>query len=192
MPANTDIKVCNRALKLMGAQGTLSSFADGTVEADVCDAVYEDIVRAALTEMPWRFAVTQVALNRDVAEPAGRWDAAYEIPSGALRIVAVTINDNRIEYDRYGDKIFCNASSGDTVVMDYVQRVQEALWPSWFTMVVLYLMASELAVAIARDNGMADLLSRKAQFYLRKARHIDSVGQTTRKIGTTRFIAERR
>jgi len=148
----------------MGAQGSLTSFSDGTVEADVCDAIYEDVARGCLTDMPWRFAMTQVALNRDVTAPDGRWDAAYEIPSGALRIVSVTVNDNLISYDRYGDKIFCNASSSDTVVMDYVQRVQESFWPGWFVMVVIYQLASELAVAIARDNGMRAtlILSGKA------------------------------
>jgi len=175
----------------MGAQGELSSFADGTREAQVCDAIYEDVVRGLLADMPWRFATTQVALNRDVSAPAGRWDAAYEIPSGCLRINAITINDARIEYDRYGDKIFCDATATDTVVMDYVQRVQESFWAPWFVLAAEYHLAAELAVALARDNGMADLLTRKAMAHLRKARHTDSVQQTTRKVSANRLVAVR-
>ena len=55
MPANTAIKVCSRASILMGGS-PIQSFDEGTVEADVVDAVYEDVARASLTNSRWRFA----------------------------------------------------------------------------------------------------------------------------------------
>ena len=62
----------------------IASFTDGTTESDLADAVYEDIVRAALTSSRWNFATKQFELNRLVATPVGRWDAAcllYTSPS---------------------------------------------------------------------------------------------------------------
>ena len=45
MPANTAIKICSRASILMGGS-PIQSFDEGTAEADVVDAVYEDIASA--------------------------------------------------------------------------------------------------------------------------------------------------
>ena len=92
MPANTPIKICSRASVLMGGSA-ISSFSDGTVEADVCDAMYEDVARAALTNTRWRFATNQSVLTRIVSPPTGRFDAAYQLPATMLMLNAITVND---------------------------------------------------------------------------------------------------
>ena len=84
--ANTPIKVCSRASVLIGGD-EIQSFTDGTLESSVADAVYEDIVRAALTNTRWRFATNQQQLNRLSETPTGRWDAAYQLPSETLLMV---------------------------------------------------------------------------------------------------------
>ena len=191
MPANTAIKVCSRASILMGGSA-ISSFEDGTVEADVCDAMYEDLARASLTNTRWRFSTNQATLTRIATAPTGRFDAAYQLPSGMIMLNAITVNDMPIEYDIYGDKAYCNAVESDAVIADYIFRAVEANWPAYFTIAVEFSMAALLAVSVARDSQLASLMEQKANLYMMQARRLDSQQQTTRKLNTSRFIAQRR
>lgn len=191
MPANTAIKVCSRASVLMGGS-PIAGFDEGTAESDVVDALYEDVARAALTSMRWRFATKQQVLNRLVAKPTGRFNSAYQKPSDILMLSAVTNNDHPIEYDTYGDKIFCDAGDADELVADYIYRTNEADWPPYFTLAVEFLVASMLAISIARDASLSSIMDQQAERQMTKARRLDSQQQTTRKLNTSRFIAQRR
>ena len=189
--ANTDIKVCSRASILMGGL-PISSFAEGTAEADVCEAMYEDVARSSLTNTRWGFATDQAVMSRLASAPTGRWSAAYQLPSNTLTVSAVTINGSPIEFDTYGDKIFCDASATEELIVDYIFRASESTWPSYFTVAVEYTMASILAVSVARDASLSQLLEQKAVFMMTQARNRDSQRQTTQRLNTSRFIAQRR
>ena len=189
--ANTAIKICSRASVLMGGS-PISSFTDGTVESDVCEAMYEDVARSALSNTRWRFATNQATLTRISTAPTGRFDAAYQLPSGMLMLNALTVNDLPIEYDIYGDKAYCNAVASDAVIADYIFRATEANWPPYFTISVEFSMSALLAVSIARDAQLSSMLEQKASVYMMQARRLDSQQQTTRKLNTSRFIAQRR
>ena len=189
--ADTAIKICSRASVLIG--GTLiASFSDGTVEADVANAMYEDIARTALTNTRWRFATNQVVMNRLASEPTGRFDAAYQLPSDCLMLSSVTVNDQSIIYDTYGDKVYCNESEGSEVVADYIFRALEGDWPPYFITAVEYQMAALMAISVARDSALASMFEQKAAQEIFRARRLDSQQQTTRKLNTSGFIAQRR
>ena len=170
----------------------ISSFDEGTAEADVVDAMYEDIARAALTSTRWRFATNQQVLNRLSAAPTSRFDAAYQMPSDLLMLSAVTVNDDPIVYDIYGDKVYCDTSTNEIVVADYIYRASEAYWPSYFTLAVEFQVASMLSISIARDASLGSMMDQQAERQMIKARRLDSQQQTTRKLMTSRFIAQRR
>lgn len=189
--ANTPIKVCSRASLLIGGDA-IQSFEDGTAEATVSSAMYEDMARSALTNSRWRFATDQAVLNRLTEAPTGRWDAAYQLPADYIMLSAITVNEQNIKYDLYGTKAFCNATATDTVIADFVFRADESTWPPYFLTAVQYMMAGVLAVSVARDSQLASLMEQKANFQMVQARRLHSQQQTTRKLNTSRFIAERR
>lgn len=189
--ANTPIKICSRASLLIGGDA-IQSFDDGSAEASVSAAMYEDMARSTLTNTRWRFASDQAVLNRLSDQPTGRWDAAYQLPVECIMVSAVTVQDFPIKYDTYGRKIFCNAVDTDVVIADYIFRADESDWPPYFTVAMEYVMAGVLAISVARDSSLAQMMEAKAEYYLRIARSRDSQSQTTRKLNTSRFIAERR
>ena len=191
MPANTAIKICSRASILMGGI-PIQSFSEGTTEADVVDAMYEDIARAALTNTRWRFATNQAQLSRLEAAPTGRFDAAYQLPNDLIMLSAVTIGDEPIMYDTYGDKVYCDAAENDVVIADYIFRADESNWPPYFTIAVEFQVAAMLAVSVARDAQLASMMEQKGELQMSRARRLDSQQQTTRKLNTSRFIAQRR
>lgn len=189
--ANSDIDIAARALVLIGAQ-PITSFSSSSTEALVASNVYEDVVRTAMCASRWRFATNQAVLNALTAAPTGRFDTAHQLPSDLLMLHAVTVNDLNLEYNVYGDKIYSNATVNEVVVADYTYRAGEQDFPSYFTLAVEYALAAAFALAIARDEQLATMFEKKAAQLMQQAKTLDSQQQTTRKLVTSRFIAERR
>lgn len=189
--ANSDIDIAARALVLIGAS-PITSFSSSSTEALVASNVYEDVVRTALCASRWRFATNQAVLNALTAAPTGRFDTAHQLPSDLLMLHAVTVNDLVLEYNVYGDKIYSNATTNEVVVADYTYRAGEQDFPSYFTLAVEYALAAAFALAIARDEELATMFEKKAAQLMQQAKTLDSQQQTTRKLVTSRFIAERR
>ena len=190
-PAQSAIDVCSRALILVGAE-PITSFDDGNNEALIASNMYEDVARASLLNTRWRFSTNQAVLNRLSDAPTGRFDAAYQLPSGWLMTHVVTVNDSPIEYQTYGDKLFCNEAASSELVLDFTYRADEQGWPSYFTIAVEYELASVFAVSLARDQSLAQLMTQQAATSMMRARNLDAQQQTTRKLSTSRFIANRR
>ena len=189
--ANSDIDIAARALILIGAD-PITSFTETSTEALVASNIYEDVVQSALCASRWRFATNQAELNRLTDVPTGRFDFAYQLPSDMLMLHALTVNDNLIEYNIYGDKAFSNTSVNDKVIADYAFRVGEEKFPSYFTISVEFSLATTFAVAIARDEQLAALMESKARVAMQQAKTLDSHQQKKRKLVTSRFISERR
>ena len=190
-PAQSAVDVCSRALILVGAE-PITSFDDGNNEALIASNMYEDVARASLLNTRWRFSTNQAILNRLSDAPTGRFDAAYQLPSGWLMTHVVTVNDTPIEYQTYGDKLFCNEAASSELVLDFTYRANEQGWPSYFTIAVEYELASVFAVSLARDQSLAQLMAQQAATSMMRARNLDAQQQTTRKLSTSRFITNRR
>ena len=189
--ANTPIKICSRASLLIGGDA-IQSFSDGSAEATVANAMYEDMAQAALTNTRWRFATDQAVLNRLANAPTGRYDAAYQLPSECIMLHAVTVGDHPIKYDTYGSKVFADAAPQDVLIADYTFRADESTWPPYFVVAVEYVIAGVLATSVARDQTLANMMEAKANVLMAQARRLDSQSQTNRKLNTSRFIAQRR
>tara|TARA_R100001463_G_scaffold1022_4_gene4415 strand:- start:1098 stop:1685 length:588 start_codon:yes stop_codon:yes gene_type:complete len=189
--ANSAIDIASRALVLIGAE-PITSFDSSSTEALVATNMYEDTVRAMLSTARWRFATEQSVLNQLSDVPTGRFDIAHQLPSNLLVLHGITINDNLIEFTVYGDKVFSDTTSSDTLVADFTFRADEVDFPSYFSLALQYSLASIFATSIARDDRLMQLMETKANQLMAKARNIDAQQQTTRKLVTSRFISNRR
>tara|TARA_R100001480_G_C4649481_1_gene170644 strand:+ start:34 stop:621 length:588 start_codon:yes stop_codon:yes gene_type:complete len=189
--ANSAIDIASRALVLIGAE-PITSFDSSSTEALVASNMYEDTVRATLATARWRFATEQAVLNQLTDTPAGRFDIAHQLPSDLLILHAVTINDRLIEYTVYGDKVFSDSTTNDTLIADYTFRAEEVNFPSYFSLALQYSLASIFATSIARDDRLMQIMETKANMLMAKARNLDSQQQTTRRLSTSRFITDRR
>ena len=189
--ANSPVDIASRALILIGAE-PITSFGDGTTESLITSNLYEDIAQTALVNARWRFATNQSVLNLLTDAPTGRYDKAYQLPTDTLMVHAVTINDNVVDYQIYGDKIYADTTDTDIVIADYSYRANEVDWPSYFSLAVEYALAVPLSFSLARDASLASLMQQQATALMAKARSIDSQQQTSRKLITSRFLTNRR
>ena len=189
--ANSSIDIASRALVLIGAE-PITSFDSSSTEALVATNMYEDTIRATLSSARWRFATEQAVLNQLSDEPTGRFDIAHQLPSDLIVLHGVTINDRLIDYTVYGDKVFSDSATNDTLIADYTFRATEDNFPSYFSLACQYALASIFATSIARDNSLMQVIEAKAQQLMAKAKSLDAQQQTTRKLSTSRFITNRR
>ena len=189
--ANSAIDIASRALILIGAE-PITSFGDDSSEAVVATNMYEDVVRATLSSARWRFATEQAVLAQLTDAPTGRFTIAHQLPTDTLVVHTVTVNDNLVDFTVYGDKVFSDQSTQDTLIADFTFRAKENTFPSYFSLAVEYALASIFATSIARDDGLMVRIEQKAQQLLAKARNLDSQQQTSRRLSTRRFITDRR
>ena len=189
--ANSAIDIASRALVLIGAE-PITSFDSSSTEALVATNMYEDTVRATLAASRWRFATEQAELNQLSDTPTGRFDIAHQLPSNLLVLHGVTINDRLIDYTVYGDKVFSDSTTTDTLIADYTYRATEDNFPSYFSLALEYALASIFSTSIARDEGLMQVIEAKAQQLMSKARNLDAQQQTTRRLSTSRFVTNRR
>ena len=187
--ATTKIDICSTALVMIGAN-TITSFSDDSTEANVCNTVYEDILKSALTRHRWRFATEQQQLSLLTAAPTGRYAYAYQLPTSPelLQLITLTVNDFVIPYERYGDKVYLdNYGSTSTVICDYIFRQDEGEFPPHFILALQYQLASLFAGSIARDSGMIKQFADMAERQYLVAKNIDSAERTTKTLDVTRF-----
>ena len=187
--ATTKVDICSTALVMIGAN-TITSFSDDSTEANVCNTVYEDIVKSSLTRHRWRFATEQQQLSLLTATPTGRYAYAYQLPTNPelLQLITLTVNDFVIPYERYGDKVYLdNYGSTSSVICEYVYRADESEFPPHFILALQYQLASLFAGSIARDSGMIKQFSDMAERQYLIAKNVDSAERTTKTLDVTRF-----
>ena len=188
--ATTKVDICSTALVMIGAN-TITSFSDDSTEANVCNTVYEDIVKSSLTRHRWRFATEQQQLSLLTATPTGRYAYAYQLPTNPelLQLITLTVNDFVIPYERYGDKVYLdNYGSTSSVICDYVYRADESEFPPHFILALQYQLASLFAGSIARDSGMIKQFAEMAERQYLVAKNIDSAEKTNKALDHSRFI----
>lgn len=165
------ISLCSRALLKIGA-GSISSFADGTVEAEMAANLYPGIRDGLLSAHPWSFATAQASLPRMEAEPVADFKYAFMLPTDFLRVISAGAGkkgrglDYRIEERR----LHCNSTS---VMLSYIFRPKEENFPAFFDMALCARMAAEFCIPLTESSSRAEFLLKVAEDLFRQAKVID-------------------
>jgi hypothetical protein len=188
----TDIDICSGALVMIGAQ-PITAFNEATDEARACSNLYERTLRDCLSTYHWRFATNQDQLDRKEAAPvdAQKWGAAYQLPDNVLSIRTVRVNGHPIEFDRYEDNIFCNATTSDVVILEATYQIDESKFPPYFVRLMEYKMAALLAEALAAKTDLSNNFDQKAQRHMAIAKTKDAQGRTQVRFDTSRITRRR-
>ena len=187
---DTDIKICSDALLMLGAN-PISSFTEGTDEANICDRLYPDIKIKTLASYPWSFSFKKVQLARLITTPTNEYKYQYQMPSdmiGVPRAVYDTADIGgpvRREYRLMGDKILTDY---EKVYIDYQYNVAEFALPHYFVQLLKYQLTWHIALPITDQTEKSDYWRAVAQGtpgengrggFMRQAMSIDGQGQPT-------------
>ena len=146
---DTDVTICSHALTLLG-ENTISSFADGTVQANVCSELYPDIRAMVLTMYPWSFSIEKSDLAQSSTSPINEWTYAYPMPSDSLtKIPRAVFNSSAVGaspitsgWEVYQGSVL---SDSTTITVDYQKLPLEAEMPSYFVQLLKYAIAMHIA-----------------------------------------------
>lgn len=170
--ATTKFDICSQALTKCGAD-TISSFADGTHESNVCSVMYDTIKKSLLYYTFWNFAVTKVQLNRLSETPSDKkFLYVFSLPADIIRIRSTFDQNGQADY-RYkkeGQKIFSN---NKTLFLEYVQNMEETNMPSFFVEALVAKVATEINEAITASGSLQQRLNNDFTEKLRAARIAD-------------------
>lgn len=165
--ATSEIDICSQALTLLRAN-PISSFSDGTNEAEICDQLYDDFVKSLLASYPWTFATKKSQLSRETGTPVNEYRYMHIVPAEALLVWAV-FDSSAVgcvpirDYDIYASdgtrRIYSNY---ETLYADYTAHVDEANWPPYFVQFVVHALAAHLAVPVTHNEGLAQYYAVKA------------------------------
>jgi hypothetical protein len=107
---DTALSICSDALQMLGAKA-ISSFTEGTDEANVSDSLYPDVKKQTLLVYPWSFVYKKTQISKLLTTPTTEYKYQFQLPGdriGPPRAVltsatpgANTIRDYRI----FGDKL---------------------------------------------------------------------------------------
>ena len=170
--ALTDLRLCSQALIICGAS-TISSFDEGTAEAEIAGNLYASTRDALLSAYRWQFCTGQKKLGKLAGKPVADYRFAYQLPNDFLAVISVgdaaapdgagaryRVMEERIETDL------------DGVILTYTFRADEATYPPYFSKALISALAAEFALPVTESNTRADRLAAQAERDFRQARRI--------------------
>ncbi|WP_419797625.1 MAG: hypothetical protein ACNI26_15190 [Terasakiella sp.] len=185
----TKIGLCSRALLKIGAR-TISSFEDGSAEAEVAQNLYPGVRDALLSSYPWSFATAQTRLARLTSRPIADFSYAYQLPVDFLRALSVGTGDlgRGASYRIQEKRLHCDM---EDVVLTYIFRPEPTEFPPYFTQCLITHLAAEFCLPLTESASRGEALLRFGEKDLMKARNIDAQQQTPQQIDLNGLIGAR-
>lgn len=174
--SNTNISICSKALLKIGASG-ITSFEDGTAEAEVAGSLYPYIRDALISSYPWSFALAQTKLARLDETPVADFSYAYLLPSDFLRIVSAGCG-NKSRGLSYRIVRECLYSNLPQINLTYLRRPDEDSFPAYFCEALINKLAYEFCIPLTESSTRAEFLSKIAEDSISRARSVDAQQST--------------
>ncbi len=159
----TPIELCSRALLKVGAH-TITSFDDGTVEAEVAASLYQTVRDGLLSAHPWSFATDKSTLVLD------QRTGDFPLPVDCIRVLSV--DTGIIPYRIRGRRVETDAP--DPITTTYIARPDELDFPPFFDLALIAQLAAEFCIPLTDSTTRWEGLHKIADVELRRAKLIDA------------------
>jgi hypothetical protein len=188
--ALTDVALCSRALIRIGA-APITSFDDGTAEAEIAGALFGPVRDALLSAYAWSFASGQVALEELETPPIADYSNAFELPEDFLRALSAG-NGSRGRGLNYRIAKGALHTNADEVILTYIFRPEEESFPPYFDQALITRLAAEFTIPVTENTGRAETLYKIADVEYQRARQIDAQQDTPNKLENFSLIDARK
>ncbi len=151
--ATSEVGICNVALAALRAT-LITSFSDGTIEADYCRELYPLARDFTLEQTAWPFALRRASLSLLSEPPASDWSYQYALPSDPWALLPVSTSLDAIGelWAWEGRSLLCNV--GDGVTLLYVARIEDPnTFSPGFTQAVAAYLEYMLAPALTGSSS---------------------------------------
>ena len=174
--SNSSINICSQALLKIGAS-SITSFEDGTAEAEISANLYSQIRDSLLSSYPWSFAIMQTKLARLEQTPLADYRYAYLLPSDFLRVISAG-NGSRGRGTEYKIVKDCLYSNHQQINLTYIYRPLENNFPAYFCEALINKLAYEFCIPLTESSTRAEFLSKIAEDSISRARSVDAQQST--------------
>ncbi len=176
MPADTDIG--NMALSRLGTRATIADLTENSTEARQINLWYATVRDDLQSLVDWNFNRVSQALAASGTPPA-RWASSYAYPADCLKMRRLDFGAAswmsgdpatgfEIASDGNGTFLYCNE---DRVSAVYAQRVTDpARFTPGFILAFVDCLAAAVAHAITQKADLAEMLAKRAQERIERAR----------------------
>jgi len=169
----TETDVANMALSRLGEK-RISAISENSPSAISCRTHYEAVRDSLLRAHPWNFAAARASLSA-TDTPAFKWAYAYTLPADFLRLstfngieAAMATADYRIE----GGELLTDE---ETAKITYVRQVTDPTqFDSLFVEVIVFRLASAIAMDVTSEPSKRDEMEQLAAFRLSSASFVDA------------------
>jgi hypothetical protein len=166
------VGICNLALTRIGKE-LISDVTADTAAAIACNAVYEYVLDALLSQTAWNFATRSAALA-EVTDEYTNYDYAYAYPTDCLWAMEIVndVSEDPIEFEVVSN----STGTQRQAELRYVSRVSNPnLYSASFIMALSAKLAIELAGILVGDPArVAALTQYYQQVALPEARGADA------------------
>lgn len=138
-----------------------------TVGSNLFDRIYDD----ELQSNRWRFAVTKAQLSLLSAVPRNEWRYAHQLPGDLLLLIRVYPDTS---YEVYGSRIYSNSQALDA---DYVFRPEVTSLPAYFSRMLTYALARDMARALTESDTTVQDMSDRYLIQRQRALYADAQGR---------------
>jgi len=180
------VEILNSAFNKLGA-ATIVSLTDDTKEGILANQQYDIVRQDMLSNHPWNFAISRVALASTGNTPAFEFDNEFAIPNDVLRIlnIEMPIEDFRVESNAIdGTRVIL--SNFDDVKIKYIRNIEDvSQFPPYFVEAMAARFAAEFAFNLTGKTSVAKLMFALSEQKLRSARGYDAQEGTPEEISTT-------
>lgn len=172
----SQVGLCSRALLKIGAQ-PISSFEEGTAEADIAQNLYPHVRDYLLSLYPWSFATAQDSLGRLAGAVATDYQYAYQLPTNFMRALSLgnQVSGQGYPYRLQENRLHTDASEA---VLTYIFRPEASQFPPYFSQVLMTYLASEFCLPLTESATRSEALLRLGEKQLQQARTLDAQQQT--------------
>lgn len=187
--ASSALALCSQALLKLGA-APISSFDEETSEALVAQRLYPMSLDTLLSSHPWNFAITQRSLARLSTPPVADYDYAFQLPENCLRVISAGSSNqgHGLDYRLQGNTL---ATNSECVILTYLCRAHEALFPPFFCFALISRLAADFCLPMTDNLSRWKALQQAADQDFRRAKLLDSQQDTTSAFDTFSLVEER-
>lgn len=159
------IEIINRCLLKLG-EAPISSF-NSAVYGKSYEVLYDDMKKMLLSMYPWRFAVGEKRLAKDVELYNGK--AKYCLPNDYLILLKVCEdNGGDVDYDIVENFVVCDDKNG--ICIEYVKNIDEVKnFSQLFKEALIAKIASEISMRVKHSLELKQIFETEFYNLIRQA-----------------------
>lgn len=143
------VRVISDALILLGEREVIS-LTDERKGVKAAANLFERVYENELQSNPWRFSMKKAALSRLNLTPLNQFTYVHQMPSDCLlprHVYPATL------YEIFGNRIYSNQL---TIELDYQFKPEVSAAPAYFTTLLAYALARDLASPLTEKRNKVD------------------------------------